>query len=564
MTFNISDRLSALSAEALAFVSRDKTETMARQWLGGHPSFAETPQWLVARSLALELALSEPSLMGATAFDRLARAMKGRPPDDIAAATLLRRSRIRLARLSDRIFEDLATDERLTLLPTAFSNEIGGGVSFGLFTEIDGAHIAATRPLVPLDDEALVLARSFVRPGNRGLGNGVRCAEAVYRHIVRNGLAPRATFCAAGARKPKLPFRPDENRLDALAAAWATLGRDPTAQELAQARCFANQDALMEVLLSVSTARNGGAPELASAYTRIAAVLVETLALRAANGSARGNLDAVASAIDAAIAGGTFHREGRNLFDSLRERVKLSAARPTDDTADLDRLVHRIRALRAKTVEQGCTEQEALAAAEKVAELLDRYRLNLSELDLRKQSCEGIGVETDRKRRGPIDDCMATIAAFFDCRVWAETGEDATLRYIFFGLPADVQATVYLHDLIARAFVSETATFQAGEFYRSADSGHRRSATNSFQLGLARGINQKLQRLRQARDKASVGSNGRALVPIKDAMIDDELERLGLTFHRRATARKRVLSTAYNAGKEAGERFEYRPGIEQG
>jgi hypothetical protein len=54
------------------------------------------------------------------------------------------------------------------------------------------------------------------------------------------------------------------------------------------------------------------------------------------------------------------------------------------------------------------------------------------------------------------------------------------------------------------------------------------------------------------------------LVPIKDAMIDDELERLGLTFHRRATARKRVLSTAYNAGKEAGERFEYRPGIEQG
>jgi len=29
MTCDISDRLSALSAEALAFVSRDKTETMA-------------------------------------------------------------------------------------------------------------------------------------------------------------------------------------------------------------------------------------------------------------------------------------------------------------------------------------------------------------------------------------------------------------------------------------------------------------------------------------------------------------------------------------------------------
>jgi hypothetical protein len=290
---------------------------------------------------------------------------------------------------------------------------------------------------------------------------------------------------------------------------------------------------------------------------------VETMALRAAHGSGRANLDAVAAAMDAAIAGGTFPREGRSLFDPLRERVKLSAARPAEDTADLDRLVQRIRALRAKTVEQGCTEQEALAAAEKVAELLDRYGLNLSELDLRKQSCEGIGIETDRKRRGPIDDCMGTIAAFFDCRVWAEIAEDGTLRYIFFGLPADVQASVYLHDLIALAFVSETAAFQGGDFYRSADSGHRRSATNSFQLGLARGINQKLQTLRQARDVASTGSTGRALVPVKDSMIDDEMERLGLTFHRRSTARRRVLPTAYNAGKEAGERFEYRPGIEQ-
>jgi hypothetical protein len=59
-------------------------------------------------------------------------------------------------------------------------------------------------------------------------------------------------------------------------------------------------------------------------------------------------------------------------------------------------------------------------------------------------------------------------------------------------------------------------------------------------------------------------ANGRALVPIKDSMIDDEMERLVLTFPRRATARRRVLPTAYNAGKEAGERFEYRPGIEQG
>jgi hypothetical protein len=564
MTIPISDRLSALSAEALAFVARDKADAMACQWLGGTLSAAQAPQWPLAQSLALELALSIPSPMGITAFDRLAREMKARAPEDVAAAALLRRSRIRLARLSGRVFEDLATGEIRMLLPTPFSDAAGNGVSLGLFAAIDEAHIAAARPLVALNNEALALARGFVRPGNLGLGNGVNCAEAVYRHIVRTGIAPGAAGGAPGGRKTKLPFRPEENRLDALAAAWARLGRDPNARELAQARGFAGHDAVMDAVLSVSIARNGGAPELASAYTHIAAVLIETMALRAAHGSGRGNLDTIAAAIDAGIARGSYPREGRALFDSLRERVRLSAARPSDDATDLDRLVQRIRALRAKTVEQGCTEQEALAAAEKVAELLDRYGLNLSELDLRKQSCEGIGIETDRKRRGPIDDCMATIAAFFDCRVWSETAEDATLRYVFFGLPADVQAAVYLHDLIALAFLSETAAFQAGAFYRSADSGHRRSATNSFQLGLARGINEKLRALRHARDAVGPGSSGRALVPIKDSMIDDEMERLGLTFHRKSTSRKRVLPGAYNAGKEAGERFEYRPGIERG
>jgi len=559
MTLTLPERLAALSTEALAFIAGDKVDAVARHWLGGKPASTESREWRAARTLAVELALSEPSIMGTTAFDRLARAMKGRSPEDVAAVTLLRRSRIRLARISGGRFEDRVSGETRILLPTPSSNGIGASVTLGLFTPIDDARVVAPRLLVPLNAEMLDLALGFVRPGNAGLGNGVRCAEAVYRHIIRTGLESFGPGEAA-VQKPKLPFRPNENRLDALAAAWAKLGREPDAGELAAARGLANQDVLMNALLSVGIARNGGESALSSAYMRIAAVVVETMALRAANGSARGNLDAVAATMEAGIARGTFSLEARALFDSLRERVKLSAARPAGDTADLDRLVQRIQALRTKTVEQGCTEPEALAAAEKVAELLDRYGLNLSELDLRKQTCEGIGVDTNRKRRGPIDDCMTSIAALFDCRVWAESSRDATLRYIFFGLPADVQAAVYLHDLIALAFITETTTFQAGDFYRSADSGDRRMATNSFQIGLALGINKKLQALRQSRN---VASNGRDLVPVKDAMIDEEMERLGLTLRRAAAARRRVLPTAYNAGKEAGERFEYRPGIGQ-
>lgn len=222
-------------------------------------------------------------------------------------------------------------------------------------------------------------------------------------------------------------------------------------------------------------------------------------------------------------------------------------------TAELDRLVTRLQALRAKTVEQGCTEQEALAAAEKVAELLDRYGLTLSELDVRQQACERMVVETGRVRRVPMDDCIPTVAWFFDTRVWSETGTENLLRYVFFGMPADVQAALYLHDLVAVAFAVETAEFQNGPIYREMPSAYRRRATTSFQTGLALGIVEKLQAMRTAREVAA--STGRALVVVKEQVIEQELEKLGMRFRRRAPSSRRVNPNAYGAGRAAGSRF---------
>ena len=59
-------------------------------------------------------------------------------------------------------------------------------------------------------------------------------------------------------------------------------------------------------------------------------------------------------------------------------------------------------------------------------------------------------------------------------------------------------------------------------------------------------------------------TNGRALVPIKEAIIDAEMDRLGLGLRRRGAVRRMVLPAAFSAGREAGERFEYRPGIARG
>ena len=57
-------------------------------------------------------------------------------------------------------------------------------------------------------------------------------------------------------------------------------------------------------------------------------------------------------------------------------------------------------------------------------------------------------------------------------------------------------------------------------------------------------------------------ATGRDLVPVKEAVVEEELAKLGLRFQTRGSGRGRyVLRDAYEAGHEAGARFEYRPGI---
>jgi len=546
-----------MSAEAMKFVALPKVDQTIRQWLSGVRFQIELTHFAFARVLALDVAMMTPSSMGATAFDRLFKSLKDRPEADIAATALLRRSQHRMARVANRRFEDMLTGETYPTMPSLDFDADEDGVVFGRYAITADGFAVASGPVINIDPAAEAVVRGLARADRGALSNPLRCAEAVYRHVVRHGASVKPA-------KPKLPFRPDEEPMDALAAEWAALDGEPGPDQRTRIREFANADDLVDALISVFIAGNAGVKRLAAAYRRIATEIVAFMALREAFGSARFSLDRVAMDVEMAIAQGRCLPNVRDLFAELRTQARARNAAKSSAAApkDLDKLMQRIRALREKTVEQGCTEQEALAAAEKVAELLDRYGLSLNELDLRKQKCEGIGVETGRKRRGPIDDCIGNVAAFFECRVWAETDEDGTIRYIFFGMPGDVQASAYLYDLIVQAFASETAAFQRGELYRSMDSGARRSATTSFHAGLAHGIADKLQTLRSARDAARDQSGGRALVPVKQSLIDEELEQLGLSLRSVQASRRRVVRDAYGAGKEAGEKFEYRAGIE--
>jgi hypothetical protein len=204
-----------------------------------------------------------------------------------------------------------------------------------------------------------------------------------------------------------------------------------------------------------------------------------------------------------------------------------------------------------------------MAAAAKVSKLLELHDLTLDEISVRRSDCEGVSLTTGRKRRAPVDSCMPSVAAFCDCRVWSEEGADGVLRVVFFGLKADVEAARFLHDLIEVTFDTESARFRRGEIYQALSGGDRRTALNSFQIGLAGGIAGKLAALKSTRENAGAASTGFDLVAVKHSVVDEEIGRLGLNFTTRETrSRRYVHGDAYRAGKAAGSQFEPHGALE--
>lgn len=131
----------------------------------------------------------------------------------------------------------------------------------------------------------------------------------------------------------------------------------PSAAELQAVRELASEADLLEALAGCAAARQLATTALAAAYERVLTIQVETIERRAVTGlaAALGVLEAIAGRIGRAIQDGLAPPEIAMVLEEVRRRVRLrglgSTTRPAD--ADLDRVLARIQALRAKTVDRG-------------------------------------------------------------------------------------------------------------------------------------------------------------------------------------------------------------------
>ena len=234
--------------------------------------------------------------------------------------------------------------------------------------------------------------------------------------------------------------------------------------------------------------------------------------------------------------------------------------------AELSRVKGRIKALTEKTVANGCTEAEAMAAADMVGRLLERYALSMDEIEIRTARCVQAEVPLGGRRRRPIDGCVPTIARFCDCKVWLaraprhdRDAEDFDWtqpgsRYVFFGFETDTALATYLFAVIDRAITMEAATF--GRDNPQLRAVRLRRAAASFQHGVAARVSARLKSMHAARE-ASVRAQraaGTALILAKHSVVEDAFRATDVRLVSMTAIGQRNVATAFRDGWMAGER----------
>lgn len=220
---------------------------------------------------------------------------------------------------------------------------------------------------------------------------------------------------------------------------------------------------------------------------------------------------------------------------------------------ELARVKARIRALTDKTVSNGCTEAEAMAAAEMAGRLLERYALTMDEVDVRTSRCGELRVPLRGVRRRPIDGCVPAIARFCECKVWLSK-EERRAFYVFFGFEDDIALARYLYEVVDRGMSGELET------YRGSHAGLQgillRRALASFQQGMAARVADRLEEMLAQRHQnvAARRSAGMALVLLKDAEVNEAFRASKI---RLVSARRRSVRAdhAYGDGYQAGEKI---------
>lgn len=222
-------------------------------------------------------------------------------------------------------------------------------------------------------------------------------------------------------------------------------------------------------------------------------------------------------------------------------------------TDNKDSIKNKIRALLAKTTENGCTENEALAAAQMAGFLLNKYNLTMGEVELRstKFITKRVNAAMRSYKVHAIGTCYWAIASLFDVKIVIYTYRAKPADYEFFGMPEDVDVAISVFKMMNAAYEGAVKKFKdADVFYRSLRSVRdKRIATRSFGVGFGNRLSVRFCEIKKERNAdMQKAATGTALLVLKDQLVKAAAEE----HYPNLKSTKERKETLFTAGVTAG------------
>lgn len=183
-------------------------------------------------------------------------------------------------------------------------------------------------------------------------------------------------------------------------------------------------------------------------------------------------------------------------------------------------VARKVKALRQKTRENGCTEAEALAAAELAAKLILEYRLEESEIDVQDEPVKD-GFWTEPAEVGmKLHNVAMAIAKLTGTRtVRSPEGTTRTISH-FFGLAHEVEIACHLMSICSRATHDGLTTL--AEWHKLKVEHRKREDRRSYVNGITERLAERIYAMVPQVEEAT----GTGLIILRHELILRKLPKL--------------------------------------
>lgn len=219
----------------------------------------------------------------------------------------------------------------------------------------------------------------------------------------------------------------------------------------------------------------------------------------------------------------------------------------------IQKIIAKIKALRARAADAASSENEAAKAAEVADRLLREYNIDLSELYVRADGVDTHVWNPGARVRSPECSGAAAIAKALGLRCWVQHGGEIT----FLGAPADVEVAFYFMDLASNASQAGLKAYRKTDEYQG---DLRYYSARKVGFDYRRGVCSRLgaRIADQINAEKTPQATGTGIVVVKEALIKAWLDAHDMRFRAARTVR---VGQAYAQGQDYAENVGIGRGV---